>query len=217
MTRFTNYLTEEDFKGDEMAFIEAVREDCKPYLKLVKGRKLYRGINNTDNTGMLKKKVRDDRNPRDIPKEVHNYIDIELNKIFGWKPRSNGLFTTANRKDANIYGNLFVVFPIGTVKYIWSRETEDLFRWLDIHFDMFFTFHSFLKSGWRNVTDMEKRDFLSDISKKNGLIDSYTNKGIQDAIKLRYEIVFNCKEYYALSDKRKFAGDDVVLKGIYRK
>ena len=199
MTRFNNFITlkkddEEEFNS---IFIENLKKECAPYLKMVKGKELYRGIEGED-SAYIKKKVRTNRKPKDTPIEIHEYLDKELHRRFGWYPRSNGMFATSNFGEADIFGEVFVVFPVGPVKYLWNTKTEDIYKWLSDLFRNMVDPSWSIKRDWYRASKEQREDFMKTISGKHSIIDNYTNKGLQNAIEKEHEIVFNCKEYYGI-------------------
>jgi hypothetical protein len=66
-----------------------------------------------------------------MPDELHDYLDEQFKKKFGWKARSEGVFCVRSKQIAYNYGNPYSVFPIGNYKYIYSNKIHDLY----VHFD----------------------------------------------------------------------------------
>lgn len=79
------------------------------------------------------KSPRTDRRPRLISKRLHDFLNVELKKKFGWNVRSEGLFTTANYGKAKIWGDVGIVMPVGNFKYIWmlKDDTTQLYNLFD--------------------------------------------------------------------------------------
>ena len=72
-------------------------------------------------------KVRKNRKPTDTPLEIHNLFDSMFKKRYGWKPRSNAIFCTGSIDQANDYGQPYLIFPMGKIKYIYNPNIKDLF------------------------------------------------------------------------------------------
>ena len=129
MTNLRFYLTEKEISPDEITFL--LKRDCAPYLKQLKGIKnfIYRGTNHQVER-IRKFKARENRTPTDTDIRVHNMLDSIFRKKFGWKARSEGVFTSS---DTNLpdYGTTYLFFPIGQFKYLWSPKIDDLYGYLD--------------------------------------------------------------------------------------
>jgi len=182
-----------DFKNDWFKILK----NCKSYLKEFEssGSKisLYRG-NKYLGKSLVKKdsRLESNRIPSDTPQEVHEISNRIFKKIFGW-PVRNGVFATSNQANAIEYGRLWMFFPIGNYKYVWSTKYEDFFEALVKE-------NILIKRGNKgilnpDVQDLEKR-LLS-------MIRTYKTKNLKNAIYSENEIIFNCKSYYLL-DKYYF-------------
>lgn len=109
---------------------------CEPFLKeLLKGGNiylLYSGRYNMDDYFI--KKIRKDRNPKDMPWNIHEILDEMFYDKFKIYARSQSMFCTGNYNDANSYGDdVYSIYPIGNnYKYIWSPDIRDLYSdWYD--------------------------------------------------------------------------------------
>ena len=71
--------------------------------------------------------VRPDRKPTDTPLPIHEFMDNWFYKKFGVKFRSNAMFATKSKGSSQIYGTVYVVFPIGEFKYCYSTVVSDLY------------------------------------------------------------------------------------------
>lgn len=112
---FKNWLT----KADE------IKENCQPFLRMT-DQPLYRGVD-ISVVGMIKAttaKVRKDRRPRDSNLLSHRLADDWFYEKFKLRPRTQGLFCTSNKADANLYGTLVYVFPVGDFRYMWATNRE---------------------------------------------------------------------------------------------
>lgn len=71
-----------------------------------------------------------DRRPLDTHALLHNMIDEELKKRFGWAPRSRGMFcfNRSGSVNAQEYGTPYKICPLESFKYIWSPDVQDLYN-----------------------------------------------------------------------------------------
>jgi hypothetical protein len=137
--KLREYLIEEYDDDNFNDIISIIKKDCKKYIKeLISYDKiLFRGLDKLPrNTSSIRKnfwkvKPRKDRTPGDTPEELHNYLDLQFKKKFGWKARSEGVFCSRSRSTTYNYGSPYFVFPIGDYKYLYSNKITDLF----VHFD----------------------------------------------------------------------------------
>ena len=141
--RLIKYINETKINVSEPEeVIDILRKDCMPFITELKrtGFKdnfFYRGHGYAE--GMItKKRIRDNRRPKDMGPETSDFLDWAFKKKFGWAARSNGIFATSKPKDAMQYGEPFIFFPIGKYKYIWSPGVPDLYSEIDnnkLHLD----------------------------------------------------------------------------------
>jgi hypothetical protein len=112
-------------KEDVEKAISIIKKDCRPFLKECKV-PVYRGMYFGEAT-LMEKVPRLDRRPKDMPEYLHKILDSLFQEHFGWKARSQGVFCTFHRGQAQSYGNAFLFFPIGEYKYILAPNLEDLY------------------------------------------------------------------------------------------
>lgn len=110
---------------------EQIKRECKPFLKELSTRNrnklvLLRGA--SSNKRWEKRSVRTDRYPKDMESQWHEAFDEVFDTEFDFKARSQGLFCTGKHSVAGGYGdNVYIIFPIGKYKYIWSHSITDLY------------------------------------------------------------------------------------------
>ena len=113
---------------------------CRPYIEELRKNKatqfFYRGTDKINNKRIIMVKPRKDRQPKDMPYEAHEYIDNYFKKKFGWKPRSEGVFTSYYRGNAGTYGSSTMFFPIGKYEYLFSPVITDLYTRIDNNHDI---------------------------------------------------------------------------------
>jgi hypothetical protein len=117
-------------------------KNCRPFLKEYKntgfvGKKIiYRGssavgVDTKKYSGIREIIPREDRRPKDMPSALHQKFDEDFYNRHNWYARSEGVFTTAKKATAQSYGRPFLFYPIGKYKYLWTKETEDLYSFAD--------------------------------------------------------------------------------------
>ncbi len=124
MITFKQYVEE---AGARTGSPEDIRRRCGPFLEQAGGSPLYRG-----HGWMLARArevpVRKDRRPRDSTEFVHNLLDGYFQDRLGVKVRSEGLFCTGDRLNAERYGKLHYVFPVGDFRFVWGTHDGDPVR-----------------------------------------------------------------------------------------
>ena len=160
--------------------ISFIRKNCKPFLQEVKYNNwpMYRGTNSADAALMFIGTPRKNRKPSDMDIGDQQQFDRAFMKIFGWKPRSQGLFVTGSRSQTEYYGLAYQIFPIGKFKFIYSLEVDDLYEELD--------------SDFSHYSDEIEDNLLKFIS------DYYTDQDLVKGIKANVEISILCEKYFAL-------------------
>ena len=199
MKTFKEFLRESD---DALTLADIIKRDCQPFLREAKGAGfLMRGIKNFETPftnvisaidekenklswGTLNKVV--DRKPRHTPDKEHTVFNAWFEKEFGWKARSDGLFTFGdlgtNTTALSYYGDRHLIFPIGDFKYVWSPIVGDLYA--------------------------EYPGDLTDHDKWLGA-QGYTDKNLNKAIGLGHtEIMIKAEKFYAI---RAIHVDDIDL------
>lgn len=119
---------ESDSSQSLAKFVALLKRDCSQSIMAYKktGAVLYRGIRNS-NYGEFKAKTRDNRRPMDTGEKSHNILDKML-KASGFETtRSNSIFTSSSTAQANMYGDLYVIFPVNGFKFLWNEKYKDLY------------------------------------------------------------------------------------------
>jgi len=186
--KLKNYLTEYiSDKNDVMAreedptlneTLKVLEKDCSQFIKETGGF-LFRGTNRKLGEPYKKMKARKDRKPLDTSTVGHELADKLFKKKFGWKVRSEGVFTTNRTTMARGYGvNVYMFFPVNGYKYVWSEDVVD-----------FFITYVDAKNNNSGQTTPELM---------NSIVNEYTNKGLKnvwDDRKTR-EVIFYCPNGY---------------------
>jgi len=189
--------------------VELIKQKCQPFLKEWDGNNfLYRGMKHSFTYDI--KQVRVDRKPKDIPLILHEMLDKEFKKQFGWNARSNSVFCTGNKTSTEEYGNAYVIFPCDNYKYISSEKVEDLY----LHLLRWETTKSSLYKNHFEKTIYNKQSILDNYRLYyddymflpklelffKDLVKTYTNRNLNRLILVGNEILINCKQYIAIRE-----------------
>ena len=179
--RLDNFINEEI---NVVQYLPYIKKKCSMAIKTMISSKSFmlRGLD--ESKELVRKKVRQDRRPKDSWAEYSEFLDKELKEKFGWKPRSEGLFVTSKYMTASSYGNVYIIFPIGNFKYVWNKEVEDNLK--------------LLGSRWAdgpkpNAGLVEPR--IEKAIMNNDFIDNNINA----ALRKGHEIMIKCDEYFGIS------------------
>jgi hypothetical protein len=206
--KLQNYLVEERIKTNKI--LNLLDNKCRPMMREVKSRNgfFYRGIEDPI-TSFKIKRVRDNRRPKDINPFTSEIIDDELEKKFGWRPRSQGVFAYPSK--ILFKSTAYLFFPMGPYEYIWNPLVKDLFYYLrkKIRKEMNYDTYSndvFLAKSRKNIpkkTHEKLQKIILDI------VDTYIDAKIG---KLKYEVIFKIpsKKYVLIS----LFYEDKILKHI---
>ena len=182
-------LIVEELTDDEI--LEILESDCRPFLESCGNRFLYRGSKTNENEPTLKKiKPRLDRVPRDMDANLHVMIDNYFEKKFGVRYRSEGVFGTGSIYNAEDYGTVFAMFPIGEFSFISSPRIVDLYS----NIKMNETFKNMFK------TPFDKNKFQHNQETINEYLQSknYSSDNLAAALHKGNEIMIKCNEYYII-------------------
>jgi len=186
--RLINYINENMSLQEIADELESVKKLCKPYINLVKRKNprqkfLYKGMYTSFEFKI--REVRKDREPLNMPKILHNYIDELFKKKFGVKLRSETVFVTTDVAWSIQYGTPNIIIPIGKFDYYWNPKIEDLYE------DIPYSTHKLAKKF-----EMYKEEIKI-------IIDGYKkNKDFKKMMdNFNGEIMLDCKSYYAIDDK----------------
>jgi hypothetical protein len=181
--RLSNYLTEDEQARQKM--VDMIKRDCQPFLNVmapILGTDKGFVRRTSRNVPFITKLIpRTDRKPTDTDLETSLAFDDAFMDKFGWKGRSEGVFTyPADLKTIKFNFNLF--YPIGEFKYIWSPKVRDLY--LSI-------------SGYSEPED-EVNKFINTYIGKD-LLKVFETSGQS----VKNEVMFKCKAYYLINMKYK--------------
>jgi len=161
-----------------------LEKDCQKFIKETGGF-LFRATDRRLGDVIKKMKQREDRRPLNTKKYIHALADTAFQKSFGWKARTDALFTSTHPSQTRGYGsNMYLVFPIGNYKYIWSDEISD-----------FFIKQSGMESVKQRVYPYTAKLDQDDM---DSLMPEYTDKNLKKAWADREsrEVMLNCPNGY---------------------
>jgi hypothetical protein len=121
---FSNFVLEDvapERVDDIFETLRQIGKQCKPFLK--HRSVLYRGMDRVAPHGV--KTLRTDRRPRDSG-SYENAIFSLLARNYNLPPRSELLFTTADKQLANVFGEVNYIFPIGQFKSYFFPKILDV-------------------------------------------------------------------------------------------
>jgi len=189
--RLQHYLTEGYKPISEYDIDSLIQKDCKPYLRQIKDKYLYRGMKISDEA--IKGQPRMDRMPKDTALHMSKFIDEVCQKLFGWKPRSQGLFATGGSYQAGVYGQVYEIYPIGNFKFLWSPNVHDLYTEIRV-----------LINSYRHKQGKPRTEAYDDLMKIPDFLDvvrkfiktEYRDKDLYKAAMHEGEVMILCKSYY---------------------
>jgi hypothetical protein len=122
--RFKDFLAE----GTSFNF-DKFFKDCAPFLSEIKGLSTHHLLkhassNGPDDWGMKSHVVR--TRPRDSKREVHYAVDAIFRQKFNWAARSDAIFVSSDYSMIKEFGVVYLIFPVGEFKYLWSEDVVDL-------------------------------------------------------------------------------------------
>lgn len=205
MSRFRKYLTEDAIDLELIEKIEpSLRKNCMQALREIKkgGGLVYRGVRNPPNSSNpIKAKItRKDRTPRFIPMPLHEYMDELTKKYWGWKGRSEAVFT-ANHDLANNFGTASIFIPKDGYKYRWigGKSVTMLYNMYD---DI-----TLATSGSHDFEELKRRMqhepgvSVEHLENLEEIVKSYANRKVFNkniTQNITFEALFNCDGYYLI-------------------
>jgi len=201
--KFKKFLNEATLEKIEEA-AKMIARDCKPYLKentIVKtsvgyifksNGTLYRGCKGK--VDVFKKITpRSNRIPVDITVDIHKRLDVLFKEKFGWKVRSEGVFTTGSKFVAGCYGGDdggYIVFPIGKYKFVWSPKVYDMWDTLRYTYNLTAGESGGKKQSLYTIGLTTHEKILKDI------VNSFIDKNLEKGIESGNEITLKVGSYY---------------------
>ena len=134
--RLRQYMNELTYKPTMAGVVSDVttflKKQCSSIIDVYKktNNVLYRGITyGKYGEPMLlvtKKMHKEERFPKDMASEVHEWMNKYFNEVVGW-PIRNGISTTPSNSQAEDYGKAMIFFPQNRWKYAYLPDVDDLY------------------------------------------------------------------------------------------
>jgi len=214
MSRLQQYINETTLSDRAKGQLsDYIANNCKPFLKefgkdYIRNNFIYRGLKGQNIKTFRVLKPRTDRLPRFINKDLHTFINKMGKKLFGWNIRSDGVFTGDHMK-ANIYGQKTIFIPSGNYKYVWIKDTDDIYDLYDrytYHTEHLKNIEDFtMKSGNTEIAKSDTKDALTFLDNfkleiKDIYSKDYKTSGLKpNSTKYNFEAIFKCKEYIVVA------------------
>lgn len=195
-------LTEQSKIKDVKKFIT---KHCQPFLKEIGGMEniheyvLYRGSKNISDDNLIIPAV-NNRPPTNSSKILHNVINKAMQTAGIKARRDNSLFVTGNMGEAEQYGEVYVVIPIGSFEISWSNKIKDFYIDIVDYADEFTSaddisdFEEFHYEIDRETINLYEDDLLKFVKKY------YKKKNLQKAIKSKNEIMILAEKYFLIKE-----------------
>ena len=171
--------------------VDALKKDCSQILRYYKTQPpLWRGISLAENENdplMLKKgHMQDKRDPRDMPEEIHDFINDFMMKKIKW-PIRNGVPVTTQYNQSRSYGVPRMFFPFNGFKFAFIPKVYDLYLKLDM-----------INHKWTGhiLTNKGTNDFLKSAGAKKEAEKLLSTVETKSWAKHNGEVFFNTKFYY---------------------
>jgi hypothetical protein len=154
---------------------------------------MWRGILGTGLREFERKQVRTDRKPRDSAVDFSEMMDDYLQGTVGWRPRKEGMFLTGNRQEASRYGKMYLVFPVGNFKFVWSKKWKDTMEFF-------------------NTIKFNEPDKMEDaIANEMG---NFSSSDLPAALKSNNEVVVQTPEYFAIAEDWLYNNHEKLKEGL---
>lgn len=186
-----------DEEADLDKVFEHINKHCQPYLKMInydlEAYPLYRGIRYEDQDFIIKDIRLDDRHPSDSSVDVHNIVNEYFQAKFG-APYRNAMFASGAMASAEVYGEKYMVFPIGQFTFLWSHNV------IDLQVDHADKIEAALENSWRAAAGASADIDPNEFDHPEHYLDEleYQTTELKTAIKSGNEIMFRGKQYFAI-------------------
>lgn len=188
--------------------IDILIKECRPFLEyslpyMLGGRMLFRGLRD-ENSKFIKKTTRKDRVSRDSSKLLQDTLDSYFEKQFGFPYRSAGLFCTKNYADAQTYGSVYVVLPVGEIQNIKACTSEEVTDVWQGYFDDAYNHINYagrlLHKAGKDFTDtIEKYGLYFEVDANYEYIEDLPDLPEFPTFKLAFSLFNNTRHYNHLA------------------
>jgi hypothetical protein len=182
--KFYHFLNEQQYTIDEINNL--IQKDCKYYLSLINHGAIFtRAVSSPVSFPFLKKQTRQDRRAKGMPGQIFDLFNKWLKENSHLRRDNVAIASSHENVLKTNFGNNYYIFPIGKFNFTYA-ETNDINE-------------NDRRTGWYDIAvDDYMKHKETDLPKP---FEQYfhTNKKIHIAYDLKYEIWFDCKEYYLAS------------------
>ena len=166
-----------------------LQTDCAPYLKYGLATPFYRGTR-TYLTDVTEFKTFKNRAPKDMPLEIHQFLDNWFKTKLGYNWRSAAVFAVGSEVESKQYGFPYIFVPIGEFDFCWSDSIGDLYTAVDA---------KLFNNGFASTFSYNEDDMVKMAPHLVKLLQTYkVNGSLSDAVHSKFEVLFNCESYYLM-------------------
>jgi len=212
--RLQNYVTELTLSPDQEIWSH-LKKNCSEFISFYKkmkhpdnnGRMFYRGMHLSipDYEVFVPRK---NRKPLSSVEWMQKMQDDALEKRFGWRPRSEGVFALSLYPGADdelaVYGKTYMFFPYDGYEYLWAPQIGDLFSIYPYskNDDNYKDIETIVRRGSRNEREYEENLENWKIRFEKWM-DGYIDDKLEVALNVRkgHEVMFKCKKYVMVNPK----------------
>jgi hypothetical protein len=174
----------------ELAYAtKLIQANCASYLRYGLSIPFFRGTH-TRYTEITEYTTIKNRSPKDMPLEIHQFLDNWFAVKLGHRWRSEATFATGSETESKQYGFPYVFIPIGDFDFCWSDTIDDLFSAVDI---------MLTDTGFGSTFHYDEDDIKKMTPQLIEMLQTYgVNGSLQAARASMHEVLFNCEKYYLL-------------------
>ena len=198
--KFKQYLTEMLQPSQLIEMNQLIHKNCKPYLKLIKGKMpLYRGMNDKNviwgDIWTGEKKVRTNRRSRGGTKPQNFKIINDWLQKHNHNRRDNSIMCISDITRLAMFGMSYTIFPVGKMSYTWieshdfnySNDTSGWQGGMNHYIEH-------IKAG-ESTEEMYNREGVFKM-KKSVIQYFHTDERFNEGYAKKYEFWIKCKSYY---------------------
>jgi hypothetical protein len=166
-----------------------ISKQCQPFLNEIGDidtHQFFRGTRIRFSPNVVIQEPRVDRRPLTNTRSAHDAADSFFFDEFGIKFRSQALFCSGLEEIAKIYGDVYIVFPIGKFDFCWTEEFTDMFLFLR---------KELILKKQEHLSDKEQAEYLRSLLEvtefhfNDNSFGKYFGSGFR-----RHEMMIKCQE-----------------------
>lgn len=212
--RLDNYITEVTMTKSQEVWM-VLEKNCSEFIEFyrkmtspkVTGRMFYRGLRLSipDYEEFAPRK---NRKPLSSVEWLQDMEDDALEKRFGWRPRSSGVFVLSlypgEHDELALYGKPYMFFPYNGYEYLWSPQIGDLFSIFPYskNDDHYKDIETIVRRTSRNEKEF-KENLAAWKIRFEKWMNTYINDKLEIALNVRkgHEVMFKCRKYILVNPK----------------